>query len=329
MSVLGTMSVSLTVQVDQVTVQGSPFERGIPRSKVPICIDPDLGEFAMDAIGHKYFGVGETYANFTRDITLTPPPIRNHHYGLAIMHTCQAGAKFMNEDWVSVNKGEFYFTHNPGVEEVHRFKANCAMHMHFVEIQPDYLTELLMSCSAEKDTPLWQFRDHVSRGEFSGAGGAVSVPAFYQVIQGMFNCPLAGPLGQMMLEGSLQQLVALQFAMMGSQKQNESVNRRDREVMHAVKDYLHATFQQGHSLLDLSRKFGVNQNKLKTGFREMFGKPVITYLYDLKMEHGRSLLLDKGMNVSEVAPIVGYRNANHFSTAFKRKFGINPSRLKY
>jgi AraC-like DNA-binding protein len=46
------------------------------------------------------------------------------------------------------------------------------------------------------------------------------------------------------------------------------------------------------------------------------------------MEHGRSLLLDKGMNVSEVAPIVGYRNANHFSTAFKRKFGVNPSRLK-
>jgi AraC-like DNA-binding protein len=322
------MSVSLSVQADQVTVMGCPFDLGgAPRAKVDFGIDPELGVFEMDAIEHKYFGLGEMFGKFTRDITLTPPPVRHHHYGLAIINSRQT-AKFMDGEWLNLREGEFYFTHNPGVDEVHRFTRDCTLHTHFLDIQPDYVTELLRGYSPEKNTPLWYFKDQVSRNEFAGSGGTVSMPAFYQVLHGMFNCPLSGPLGQMMLEGSMQQLMALQFAMMGSTKQTESISRRDREVMHAVKDFLHANFQCEHSLLDLSKRFGINQNKLKTNFRELFGKPVIAYLYDLKMEHGRSLLLDKGMNVSEVAPIVGYRNANHFSTAFKRRFGVNPSRLK-
>lgn len=325
---MGTMSVSVTLQAGKVVVDGSPFDLDVPRAKVSFNIDPGLGTFAMDAIQHKYFGVGETYASFNSDVMLTPPDGRPTHYGLAIMNSHYASARFDGREWIDVRQGEYYFTYNPNVEEVHRFKANLAMQMHFLDIQCDYLTELLRNYSPERDTPLWDVKDDVSQNKFAGVGGFVSMPAFYQVLHGMFNCPLAGPLGQLMLEGSLQQLMALQFAIMGSKPPVGLMNRRDREILHAVKEYLHCTFQQEHSLLELSRRFGINQNKLKTGFRELFGTPVIAYLYELKMEHARKLLFDQHMTVSEVAPVVGYRNANHFSTAFKRRFGINPSRIR-
>jgi len=97
---------------------------------------------------------------------------------------------------------------------------------------------------------------------------------------------------------------------------------------YAVRNFLQAAFLEEHSLLSLSRRFGINQNKLKTGFKALFGLPVIAYLYDLRMDYAHTLLADHNRNVSEVAPIVGYHNANHFSTAFKRKFGISPSQLK-
>jgi AraC-like DNA-binding protein len=323
------MSVSLSLDVDNVKVVGSPFElAGMPRQRVNFDIDQNLGVFEMDVVKHKYFGLGATYATFTRDITLTPPGVRTTQYGLAIMHSQMATAKFMDREWVDVKQGEFYFTYNPGVNEMHRFKANQAMKMHFLEIHPAYVDELLMDVSPARNTPLWDFKNSAINGEFAGAGGSVTMSAFYQIIRDIFNCPLDGSLGDLMLESSLQQLLATQFAMMGEQQQNNSIHHRDQELFYAIKDHLRASFQQEHSLLTLSRKFGVNQNKLKTGFRELFGTPVITYLYDLKMDYARTLLLDKGMNVGEVAPIVGYRNANHFSTAFKRKFGVNPSRLK-
>ena len=323
------MSVSLSVEVDNLKVVGSPFDLvGTPRQRVNFGIDPTLGVFEMDVVKHKYFGLGETYASFTRDITLTPPGVRATQYGLAIVHSHNATAKFMDREWVNVNQGGFYLTHNPGVNEMHFFKANEAMKMHFLEVQPAYVNELLTNVSPMRNTPLWDFKDQAIKGEFAGAGGSVTMSVLYQIIRDIFNCPLSGSLGELMLEGSLQQLLATQFAMLGAQQQHDSIHHRDQELFYAIKDHLRASFQQEHSLLTLSRKFGVNQNKLKTGFRELFGTPVITYLYDLKMDYARTLLLDKGMNVGEVAPIVGYRNANHFSTAFKRKFGINPSRLK-
>ncbi|NML68572.1 helix-turn-helix transcriptional regulator [Chryseobacterium sp. RP-3-3] len=34
------------------------------------------------------------------------------------------------------------------------------------------------------------------------------------------------------------------------------------------------------------------------------------------------------MDISEVSDVVGYKNPRHFSTAFKKKFGIVPSPLK-
>ena len=67
--------------------------------------------------------------------------------------------------------------------------------------------------------------------------------------------------------------------------------------------------------------------KLKKSFKELFGIPVIEYLYNLKMEHARKMLYEQGMYVSEVSSIVGYKNPNHFSTAFKRKFGVKPSKV--
>lgn len=145
----------------------------------------------------------------------------------------------------------------------------------------------------------------------------------------MYNCPLEGSLGNLMVEGSLQQFVALQLAsFIQFPLQKEYISGRDKETMYALKEYLHATFQQNHSLLSLSRHFGINQNKLKKLFRELFGVSVIEYLYNLRTEHARLLLYEQDMNVSEVAPVVGYKNSNHFATAFKRKFGVNPARLK-
>ncbi|MGC3943085.1 MAG: AraC family transcriptional regulator [Chryseolinea sp.] len=323
------MSVSLKLELDKVTVVGSPFTRGgMPRQRVDFNIDPELGVFGMDTIIHKHFAVGQTYACLNHDVTLAPPPGQPTHYGIAVMHSKVATAKFMDRDWVNVVKGEYYMTHNTGVEEAHRFKAGNVMNSHFIEIQPNYLNEVLMSFSPSRNTPLWDFKESVIKGEFAGSGGTVSLPEYYRVIQDMFDCPLDGSFGQLMLEGSLQQLMALQFSMMGAQHETNSICQRDQEKFYGIKDYLRATFLEDHSLLALSRRFGINQNKLKTGFRELFGTPVISYLYDLRMDYARMLLLDKAMNINEVAPVVGYRNANHFSTAFKRKFGINPSRLK-
>jgi AraC-like DNA-binding protein len=325
------MSISVTLHNDDLTVVGSPFEQlSSSKSKVHFAIDPDLGTIELDAVSHKHFELAQAVASFKRDVTLTAPPcpFLSTHFSLAVMKSPIGTSRFAHGDWFDVKQGESYFTYNTGVQEVHGFKANLPVAVDYIDVQPDYLMNLLADFSPDRDSPLWNFKEKIERNEFAGAGAPIALPEFYQVLNSMFNCPLQGYLGQLMLEASLQQLMALQFSMLGSCRPTDSINLRDRDVLYAVRDYLKSTFQEEHSLLELSRKFGINQNKLKTGFRELFGTPVIAYLFDLKMRHARSLLQDRDMNVSQVAPIVGYRNANHFTTAFKRKFGITPSRVR-
>ena len=68
-------------------------------------------------------------------------------------------------------------------------------------------------------------------------------------------------------------------------------------------------------------------NKLKEGFKQIYGDPVFTFLFDYKMEVARQLLATGSHNVNEVGLKVGYSTASHFIAAFKKKFGTTPKKF--
>ena len=82
-----------------------------------------------------------------------------------------------------------------------------------------------------------------------------------------------------------------------------------------------------HSLNCLAKHFGTSTNKLMTMFKKTFGKSLFEYISELKMDMAHSMLQEKGKMVVEVARITGYKNPNHFSTAFKKRFGVSPSQV--
>ncbi|WP_314058381.1 helix-turn-helix domain-containing protein [Empedobacter brevis] len=45
------------------------------------------------------------------------------------------------------------------------------------------------------------------------------------------------------------------------------------------------------------------------------------------MEYAKALLTEQHLTISEIAYLIGYKNQRHFSSAFKKKFGISPSQL--
>ena len=79
---------------------------------------------------------------------------------------------------------------------------------------------------------------------------------------------------------------------------------------------------------NLARQAGTNEFTLKKRFKEIFGTTVFGYWNNLKMEKARHMLLHEDVPVSLVAEKTGYKNQPHFSTAFKKKYGIFPGKLK-
>ncbi|MFC0516108.1 helix-turn-helix transcriptional regulator [Mucilaginibacter angelicae] len=80
------------------------------------------------------------------------------------------------------------------------------------------------------------------------------------------------------------------------------------------------------SLIELSRKTGLNDFKLKKGFKALFGSTVFGYLAERRMNLAYKLLKE-GRSVSDVAETVGYKNAHHFTAAFKKHFDLLPSKV--
>ncbi|GAB4049906.1 helix-turn-helix transcriptional regulator [Spirosoma litoris] len=82
-----------------------------------------------------------------------------------------------------------------------------------------------------------------------------------------------------------------------------------------------------YSLLQLARFVGLNDYKLKKGFREVVGHTVFGYFNDLRMPYAHQLVCDSSFTIGDVATKLGYSETHHFSSAFKRKFGYLPSQL--
>jgi AraC-like DNA-binding protein len=75
----------------------------------------------------------------------------------------------------------------------------------------------------------------------------------------------------------------------------------------------------------LSREVGLNERRLKEGFRHAIGKSVHAYLRTTRLD-AAAALLSAGASVTEAAYAVGFDNLSHFSKAFREHKGVLPSR---
>lgn len=100
----------------------------------------------------------------------------------------------------------------------------------------------------------------------------------------------------------------------------------DKERIIYAREYLVQHLDMPPSLIDLAKIAGINEYKLKKGFKEMFGNTVFGYLADIRLEIAKTDILENKKTASEIAFELGYSSVQHFSTAFKKKFGVPPTR---
>ncbi|WP_404850097.1 helix-turn-helix transcriptional regulator, partial [Elizabethkingia anophelis] len=64
---------------------------------------------------------------------------------------------------------------------------------------------------------------------------------------------------------------------------------------------------------------------MKYGVLTVFNTTIFKFIHDKKMEQARQLLEAKFVNIKEIAYMLGYSQPQHFTSAFKKKYGILPS----
>lgn len=237
-------------------------------------------------------------------------------------HTCYG------KELVESPSGTQNFKFDPMNEFRHRIAANTPFHIIHFSVNPVHFLQFLPENESWSD----ELRTKVQNNErIIGAHSPGITLTQHRALQVIFDCPLDGRLGELMIESAITQVMLIQLHSL-FQKQEpapvKSLAKRDADTIQSVKEYLTKTFLDDHSLDTLARQFGTNTNKLMTLFKRFFGLSIFDYLHELKMEYAHCLLLNQDKLVTEVAREVGYKNPNHFSVAFKRKFGCNPSQVR-
>jgi AraC family transcriptional regulator, transcriptional activator of the genes for pyochelin and ferripyochelin receptors len=217
---------------------------------------------------------------------------------------------------------EHHSVYAPETEYDVNIKKNT--HGFHLAIDLDYYTGLLCDKNLTTARTLEQIQNR--RMVWSGTGKVNT--AMTQALSDIFYNPLTGKFRSMLIEAKVLEVIALQLDQFSTEPVRGTMPSADRDTFHALKQFLAENFTEDLSLKGLSKTFGINEFKLKKGFRELFNTTIFDYIHDLKMKHAHKLLLDQKMFVSEVASEIGYKNPNHFSTAFKRKYGLNPKALK-
>jgi AraC-like DNA-binding protein len=99
----------------------------------------------------------------------------------------------------------------------------------------------------------------------------------------------------------------------------------DIQKLREVRDYLLQHIDQPGSLKELARKVGINDFKLKNGFKQLYGTTVFGFLYEERMQRAKNMLADMSMSIKEMSVAIGYKNLSNFTAAYKKRFGYPPS----
>ena len=155
-------------------------------------------------------------------------------------------------------------------------------------------------------------------------------PQMMTLIHQIINCNRTGRYKRMFIESHVIELLMLQLEQIDNHNCEVfcALSKQQVEKLYAVKEILTQHLSGDFTLNSLAQNVGTNEFTLKKGFKELFGTSVFGYWNQLKMQEARKLLADGVLNVKEVSNRIGYKNPQHFSTAFKRHYGYSPSEIR-
>ncbi|NII27258.1 helix-turn-helix transcriptional regulator [Pseudoflavitalea sp. X16] len=156
-------------------------------------------------------------------------------------------------------------------------------------------------------------------------------PEMMDILHNMLHCPYTGDVKSTYLQALLSKLLLLAVTRLTPIR--VPVNEIKLQPYELAKlreawEYLLQHLDRPGTVIALSHAIGLNDFKLKKGFKQLYGITIFEFLLEARMEKARRLLQETDMTVHAVAIGVGYKNISSFTVAFKKKFGILPSEVR-
>ncbi|SHN09992.1 AraC family transcriptional regulator [Chitinophaga sp. CF418] len=200
-------------------------------------------------------------------------------------------------------------------------------HLYASQFQIQFPRDSFLKLTENANDTLKRFSEKVISGKpvlISEQHLPIDLP-MQQAIDAILNCKYQEGIKKMFLLSKAIEILVLQAEAFNC-RPRKAVARtdHDKDCIQYAREYILQHIDNPPSLSELARVAGLNEYKLKRGFKEMFRTTVFGYLAEKRLELSRDHLSDPNKSVTEIANMLGYSSVQHFSAAFKKKFGYSP-----
>jgi len=107
--------------------------------------------------------------------------------------------------------------------------------------------------------------------------------------------------------------------------ENIEVKGNDEQLMERVMKSVNQHLGDSEFSIDLlCEEVGISRAHLHRKMKDMTGIPVSEFIRNIRLEQAARLLREQKLNITQVAYTVGFTNQSHFSTVFRKYFGMTP-----
>lgn len=153
----------------------------------------------------------------------------------------------------------------------------------------------------------------------------------YEIIMDIANCCYEKEIKEVYIHSKITEIFSYLFSeikALESPKKNIKLKEYDISLVKKAEKIVRKNLSSPLTIDELAQQTGSNKFKLKRDFKLVYNESIFSYASRFRMEKAKELLIENKLAISEVAYAVGYKNPQHFTVAFKKKYNCLPSSLR-
>jgi len=229
-----------------------------------------------------------------------------------------------------MTEGQYNMLYSPSVRKISWFDSSnshtTTLDIHF---SPSYLQK--MATDFPELAGLLEKRNRLLSSLLSTSPAQFS-PDMLRVMNAIIDCNYTGDLRRVYMQSKVAELLlmALERILHRRVEKKKTIKLRqyDVERLYESREYLMMHMENPPTLKELAHKVGINDFKLKKGYKLIFGSTIFEDFNRARMEKAKEYLAEKNKSMLEIALLTGYQDSSNFSRAFKGYFGFTPGTIK-
>ena len=225
---------------------------------------------------------------------------------------------------VFLRPGQFALLHGPATA----LTATFAQPQQYQLLEMAWSVDLVRPLLAHFPSLQPAFMSPSPRPFFIGRPGTAAGSSALHLAQEILRPPLRLPLRSLYFDAKVREYLLLLLAASDQAVLSPtSLTPVLQEKLVSLAERLRSNTAEKFPIAQLALDTHMNEMKLKTAFKALFGKGIFEYHLEVRMQEAHRLLEETDLTTKAIAARVGYELTTSFITKFREHFGYPPSQV--